>query len=73
MSEPIPEFDPLTQIHIVAGSPTAEQEAAVIAVVAGMLREGGAVDEDTSVDGWTRATREPRQPISGRTWSSPLR
>jgi hypothetical protein len=73
MAAPTPEIDPLTQIHIVAGSPTADQEAAVIAVVAGMLREGGAVDEDTSVDGWIRDTREPRQSVAGRTWSNPLR
>jgi hypothetical protein len=73
MAEPTPEIDPLTQIHIVGGSPTAEQEAAVIAVVAGMLREGGAVEEDTSVDGWIRDTREPRAPVGGKTWSNPLR
>jgi len=73
MVEPTPEIDPLTQIRIVGGSPTAEQEAAVIAVVAGMLREGGAVDEDTSVDGWIRDTREPRESVGGKTWSNPLR
>jgi len=73
MAAPTPEIDPLTQIHIVGGFPTAEQEAAVIAVVAGMLREGGAVDEDTSVDGWIRDTREPREPVGGKTWSNPLR
>jgi hypothetical protein len=73
MAEPTPEIDPLTQIHIVGGSPTAEQEAAVIAVVAGMLREGGAVEKDTSVDGWARDAREPRESVAGRTWSNPLR
>ena len=73
MVEPTAESDPLTQIHIVGGSPTAEQEAAVVAVVAGMLREGGAVEEDTSVDRWARDARAPREPVAGRTWSNPLR
>jgi hypothetical protein len=73
MTVPTPDTDPLTQIHVVGGSPSAEQEAAVIAVVAGMLREGGAVEEDKGVDGWTRDTRAPRTPVAGRTWSNPLR
>jgi hypothetical protein len=73
MVEPAPDLDPLTQIHVVGGSPSPEQEAAVIAVVAGMLREGGAVEEDKRVDGWTRDTRAPREPVAGRTWSNPLR
>jgi hypothetical protein len=73
MAEPTPDIDPLAQIRIVGGSPTDEQEAAVIAVVAGMLREGGAVEEDTSVDGWARDAREPREPVAGKTWSNPLR
>lgn len=73
MPESTSDTDPLTQIRIVGGSPTAEQEAAVIAVVAGMLREGGAVEEDKGVDGWARDAREPRAPLAGLTWSSPLR
>ncbi|MEY4898404.1 MAG: hypothetical protein RL294_215 [Actinomycetota bacterium] len=73
MAEPAPDLDPLTQIHVAGGSPSPEQEAAVIAVVAGMLREGGAVEEDKRVDGWTRDTRAPREPVAGRTWSNPLR
>jgi hypothetical protein len=73
MAEPSPDLDPLTQIHVVGGSPSAEQEAAVIAVVVGMLREGGAVEEDKGVDGWTQDLREPRESVAGRTWSNPLR
>ena len=73
MADPAPDLDPLTQIHVVGGSPTADQEAAVIAVVAGMLREGGAVEEDQGVDGWTRDARAPREPVAGQTWSNPLR
>ncbi len=73
MDESAPERDPLTQIQILGGSPTAEQEAAVIAVVAGMLREGGAVEEDNGVDGWTRDARAPRESIAGLSWSNPLR
>ena len=73
MAEPTPDTDPLTQIHIVGGSPTPEQEAAAIAVVAGMAREGGAVEEHRGVDGWSRDAREPREPVAGQTWSTPLR
>jgi hypothetical protein len=73
MAEPAPDLNPLTQIHVVGGSPSPDQEAAVIAVVAGMLREGGAVEEDKRVDGWTRDTRALRDPVAGRTWSNPLR
>ena len=58
MAEPAPDLNPLTQIHVVGGSPSPDQEAAVIAVVAGML---------------TRDTRAPRDPVAGRTWSNPLR
>jgi hypothetical protein len=73
MGEPTSDSDPLTQITVVGGTPTPEQEAAVIAVVAGMLREGGAVEENKGVDGWTRNARQPREPVAGRTWSNPLR
>jgi hypothetical protein len=73
MSAPDAEIDPLTQIRVEAGNPTPEQSAAVIAVVAGMLREGGAVEEESGVDGWTRSVRNPRSSIEGAVWSSPLR
>jgi len=72
VAEPAPDLNPLTQIHVAGGSPTPEQEAAAIAVVAGMLREGGAVEVVKRVDGWTRDTRAPRDPVAGRTWSNPL-
>jgi hypothetical protein len=68
-----PETDPLTQIRVEAGDPSPEHAAAVIAVVAGMLREGGPVDADTGVDGWTRSVRTPRSSIVGAVWSNPLR
>ena len=67
------EIDPLTQIRVEAGDPSSEQAAAVIAVVSGMLREGGAVEEESRVDGWTRSVRTPRSSIVGAVWSSPLR
>ncbi len=72
MAEPTPEVDPLTQIRVESGDPTPEQAAAAIAVVAGMLREGGAVEEDKGVDGWTQSVREPRASIAGRSWTNPL-
>lgn len=68
-----PEIDPLTQIRVEAGNPSPEHAAAVIAVVAGMLREGGAVEEVTGVDGWTRSVRTPRSSIQGAVWSNPIR
>jgi hypothetical protein len=73
MSELTSDSDPLPQITVVGGTPTSEETAAVVAVVAGMLREGGAVEENKGVDGWTRNARQPREPVAGRTWSNPLR
>lgn len=67
------EIDPLTKIRVEAGNPTPEHAAAVIAVVAGMLREGGVVEEEIRVDGWTRSVRAPRSSIEGAVWSNPLR
>jgi hypothetical protein len=67
------EINPLTQVRVEAGNPTPEQSAAVIAVVAGMMREGGVVEEETGVDGWTRSVRTPRSSIEGAVWSSSLR
>ena len=67
------EIDPLTQIRVEAGDPSPDYAAAVIAVVGGMLREGGAVEEETGVDGWTRSVRTPRSSIVGAAWSTPLR
>ena len=73
MSDTAPEVDPLAQIRVEAGNPSPEHAAAAIAVVEGMLREGGAVDEVVAVDGWTRSIRTPRSSIQGLTWSTSLR
>ncbi len=73
MSSSDADIDPLTQIRVEAGNPTPEHAAAVIAVVAGMLREGGAVEAETGVDGWTRSVRTLRPSMVGAVWSNPLR
>lgn len=73
MAEPTPEIDPLTQIRVEAGNPSPEHAAAAIAVVAGMLREGGAVEEDSGIDEWTRSVRSARESINDQSWSNPLR
>lgn len=63
MSDTAPEVDPIALIDVVAGEPTAEDIAAAKAVVAGMLREGGAVDGGPSVDRWSSAARAGRDPL----------
>jgi hypothetical protein len=73
MPDSTPEVDPLTQIRVESGNPKPEHSAAAIAVVAGMLREGGAVEEETHTDGWTRSVRTPRASIAGMSWSNSLR
>jgi hypothetical protein len=73
MPDSASEIDPLTQIRVEAGSPTAEQAAAAIAVVAGMLREGGVVEEAKTTDAWRDSIRTPRTPIAGRDWIHSLR
>lgn len=65
--------DPLAQIRVEAGNPSAEHAAAAIAVVAGMLREGGAVEAESSSDEWTRAVRTPRPTVGEIGWSTSLR
>lgn len=60
MSDETPEVDPLTLIEVVGGSPTAEDIAAAKAVVAGMLREGGAVDTAPARDRWSASARVGR-------------
>ena len=52
MADETPEVDPLTVITVVGGEPSAEESAAAIAVVAGMLREGGTVDQAPPRDRW---------------------
>lgn len=73
MPDATPEVDPLTQIRVEAGSPDVEQAAAAIAVVAGMLREGGAVEETDVADAWRASIQAPRTPIAGRDWIHSLR
>lgn len=63
MTDETPEVDPLTLIHVVSGEPTAEDIAAAKAVVAGMLREGGAVDNAATVDRWAASTRTGRDQV----------
>lgn len=45
-------IDPLTAIAVAAGSPTPEESAAAIAVVAGMLKDGGSADDSDRPDRW---------------------
>jgi hypothetical protein len=66
------DIDPLTQIRVEAGNPTPEHAAAAIAVVAGMLREGGPVEAETGMNGWTRSVRTLRPSMAGALWSNPL-
>lgn len=47
----------LAQIRVEGGEPTPEERAAAIAVIEGMLHEGGSVDEADARDGWVTATR----------------
>lgn len=63
MSDETPEVDPLTLIEVVGGEPTAEDIAAAKAVVAGMLREGGAVDGTSEIDRWAASAREGRPQV----------
>jgi hypothetical protein len=65
MSSSDAEIDPLAQIRVEAGNPSPEHAAAVIAVVAGMMRDGGVVEAETGVDGWTRSVRTLRSSMSG--------
>lgn len=60
MSDETPEVDPLTLIDVVRGNPNPEDIAAAKAVVAGMLREGGAVDNEPRVDRWVADARSGR-------------
>ncbi|MEN9741004.1 MAG: hypothetical protein RLZ72_1270 [Actinomycetota bacterium] len=60
MADETPEVDPLTLIRVVGGEPTPEDEAAAIAIVAGMLREGGVVDQAATRDRWSASARVGR-------------
>lgn len=67
------EIDPVEEVRVESGHPSSEDAAAVIAVVSALLREGGVVDDEPEVDGWTRSVRSPSSSIVGAVWSSPLR
>lgn len=73
MAEPQTEIDTLTQIRVEAGNASPDLAAAAIAVVAGMLREGGAVDDQPADDGWRNSMLMPRKPIAGLDWTNSLR
>jgi hypothetical protein len=64
--------DGLTLIRVVGGDPSAEHAAAAIAVVAGMLVEGGAVDTDHSENEWEKSARAPRTVVDRTrdTWNN---
>lgn len=70
MSDDKPEFDPLAEIRVVGGEPSAEETAAAVAVVAGMLREGGAVDSVPARDRWSASARTGREAADrgSQTW-----
>lgn len=72
MTKPQTETDPLTQIRVEGGNASPDLAAAAIAVVAGMLREGGAVDEQSTADGWRNSVLIPRKPIAGLDWVNSL-
>ena len=56
-----PVVDPLTIITVTAGDASPEEAAAAIAVVAGMLRDGGAVDAEPQIDRWAKSARSGRE------------
>jgi hypothetical protein len=64
--------DALDQIRVVGGEPSAEHAAAAIAVVAGMLVEGGTVDAENRENDWDKSARAPRTIIdrSRDTWNT---
>ena len=53
-------IEALSRIEVVGGNPTPEHAAAAIAVVAGMLVEGGTVDAAIAADQWEQSARSPR-------------
>ncbi len=70
MADETPDVNPLDLIEVVGGTPTAEDIAAAKAVVAGMLREGGAVDSTVEPDRWTASARATRAAVEQgiQTW-----
>jgi hypothetical protein len=55
--------DRLTQIRVKGGEPTPEEAAAAVAVVEGMLREGGLIEEQSGTDDWEKSVRQTRQVV----------
>lgn len=55
--------DRLTQIWVKGGEPTPEDAAAAVAVVEGMLREGGLIEEQSGTDDWEKSVRQTRQVV----------
>ena len=55
--------DRLTQIRVNGGEPTPEEAAAAVAVVEGMLREGGLIEEQSGTDDWEKSVRQTRQVV----------
>lgn len=64
--------DALDQIRVVGGEPSAEHAAAAIAVVAGMLVEGGTVDAEPRGNEWDKSARAPRTVVDRTrdTWNN---
>ncbi|MEY4457462.1 MAG: Acyl-CoA carboxylase epsilon subunit [Actinomycetota bacterium] len=64
------EIDP-GSIRVESGTPSDEEAAAAIAVVAAMLVEGGAVDDPETADRWSRSVRRGRAQVSrgDTTWT----
>ena len=58
-----PAVDPLTLISVTGGDATPEEAAAAIAVVAGMLRDGGEVDAVPQPDRWAKSARSGRDVV----------
>lgn len=53
----------LAQIRVSGGDPTPEEAAAAVAVVEGMLKEGGLIEEQSGVDDWEKSVRQTRQVV----------
>jgi hypothetical protein len=72
MSDNAAPEDALSRIRVVGGDPSPEHAAAAIAVVAGMLVEGGDVDAAHSEDLWELSARAPRTVVDRNrdTWNT---
>ncbi len=63
---------PAADIRILAGDPTAEELAAVTAVLAAALDQLAAENRrrDPVPSGWDRSVRSPRHPLTPGAWST---